>query len=235
MKQGRLLGLFLIVMSLAGAISYLIWQAPLGLYIGLGLGAIALAIVMNIPPSSLSISPTQIALTTSLILTTGAIVAEVSFKDHSAAWFFLIAAAFSLPLVLGASRYMRSLWLKEQEKVSEPEAPQVPQSFWQSLGELFIKLGELFIKGLSLGLTAVLLVTAGYAAWRIWPKVSGNTSALALLLLIFFFLGSMVVERADKRPEQWLSPEGLRALSGILREVLLLVTFVLLLLNAVTK
>jgi len=228
MKQGRLLGLFLIVMSLAGAISYLIWQAPLGLYIGLGLGAIALAIVMNIPPSSLSISPTQIALTTSLILTTGAIVAEVSFKDHSAAWFFLIAAAFSLPLVLGASRYMRSLWLKEQEKVSEPEAPQVPQSFWQSLGELFIK-------GLSLGLTAVLLVTAGYAAWRIWPKVSGNTLALALLLLIFLFLGSMVVERADKRPEQWLSPEGLRALSGILREVLLLVTFVLLLLNAVTK
>jgi hypothetical protein len=228
MKQGRLLGLFLIVMSLAGAISYLIWQAPLGLYIGLVLGAIALAIVMNIPPSSLSISPTQIALTTSLILTTGAIVAEVSFKDHSAAWFFLIAAAFSLPLVLGASRYMRSLWLKEQEKVSEPEAPQVPQSFWQSLGELFIK-------GLSLGLTVVLLATAGYAAWRIWPKVSGNTSALALLLLIFLFLGSMVVERADKRPEQWLSPEGLRALSGILREVLLLVTFVLLLLNAVTK
>jgi hypothetical protein len=45
----------------------------------------------------------------------------------------------------------------------------------------------------------------------------------------------MVVERADKRPEQWLSPEGLRALSGILREVLLLVTFVLLLLNAVAK
>lgn len=76
---------------------------------------------------------------------------------------------------------------------------------------------------------------AGYLGWRTWPKVSGNVLILATLLLIFLVLGGIVIKRTDKKPERWLSLEGLLALSHSLYELLLPLVFVLLLLNFVMK
>lgn len=213
-------------MSLVGAISYLILTVPLGLYIALGAIALAVVMILNILPSSPSII--QIAFMTSFILATGAIVAYVGFDDTQAAWFFLIAAVFSLPIVLLASRYLRSAWLKEQKEVSELEALKLPQGFWQQLGWLLIQ-------GLSLGLTVALIVITGYLGWRTWPQVSGNVLILAIFLLLFLALGSMIVKRADKKPERWLSLEGLLALSNFLYKLLLPFVLVFLLLNLVMQ
>lgn len=225
-QQGRLLSLLLMTISLAGAISYLILKASLGLYIAIGAIALAVLIMPSILPGSPSII--QIAFMTSFILATGAFVAYIGFDDSQAAWGFLVAAVFSLPIVLAASPYLRSTWLKEHGEVSEPEAAKLPKDFWQ-------RLGWLFIQGLSLGLTVALLVIAGYLGWRTWSEVSGNVLVLATLLLIFLALGSMVIKRVDKKPERWLSLEGLLVLSSPLYELLLPLMFVLLLLNFVMK
>lgn len=219
-QRGRLLSLFFTVMSLAGVTFSLIWKAPLGLYIGLGFMILAVVVSLNILPRPPSI--VEVAFVTSFMLATGALVAYAGFDDPLTAWFFLIAAIFSLPIVLFASRYLRSTLLKEQ---AESEAHEPHQGLWQRSGWLFI----------NLGLTAALLAITGYLGWRTWPKVSGNVLILTAILLIFLVLGSMAFKRADKKLEHWLSGEGLLALSSLLYELFLPLVFVLLLLNFAMK
>lgn len=223
-KTVKVIALFLTVIGLAGVLSSLILKAPTGLYIGLGAIALAVAIIPSILPGAPSIM--EIAFMTSFILATGAVVAHIGFADPQAAWFFLIAAVLSMPIVLIASRYLRSAWLKEHREV--PEASKLPQGFWQWLGWLFIQ-------GLSLGLTVALVGLAGYLGWHTWPKVSGNVLILTTLLLIFLVLGSTVIKRVDKKPERWFSLEGLLVLSNLLYKLLLPFVFVLLLLNFVMQ
>lgn len=224
-KTIKVIALFLTVIGIAGALSYLIWKAPLSLYIGWGAMVLAVAVIINILPGP--ISKIEVTLMSSSMLAAGAFVAYVGFHDPPAAWFFLIAAVLSLPIMLFASRYLRSTSLEGQE-ISGPQASEPQQGLWP-------RLGRLFIEGLSLGLTAAFLVITGYLGWRTWPKVSRNVLILATLLLIFLTILSMVIKQADKKPERWLSIEGLFALANLLYKLLLPVMFVLLLLNFAIK
>lgn len=219
-QRGRLLSLFFAAMSLAGATVYLIWKIPLGLYIGLGFMILAVVVILNILPRPPSI--VEMAFVTSFMLATGALVAYAGFDDTLTAWFFLITAIFSLPIVFFASRYLRSTLLKEQ---AESEAHEPHQGLRQQSGWLFI----------NLSLTAALFGITGYLGWRTWPKVSGNVLILTTILLIFLALGSIVIKRADKKLERWLSGEDLLALSSLLYELFLPLVLVLLLLNFVMK
>ncbi len=220
-QRGRSLGLFFIVISLAATTFYLIVKAPLALYIGWGFMVLAVAVLLTI----LQVPSINMAFMISFMLAVGSFGAYGGFHDLPAAWFFLIAAVCSVPIVLVARRYLRSIVLQGQQ-ISE--LPQDLQSRW---GRLFM----MFIRGLSLGFTVAILVMTVYVGWRTWPKVSGNILILATILLIFLIVGSMRLKQTNEKPKRWLSVDGVFAFAHLLGDLLLPVLLVLLLLNFVAK